>query len=139
VPFQKRDEQHQAAIRRGGYVLADWNHAMGPLAVIIATGSEVALAMAARDLLEAQGIAARVVSMPCTSVFDRQDPAWRSGVLPPGIPRVAVEAGATDGWRKYVGAADDRRAAIGLDTGSGACGCAVRAGITRATRKITLA
>jgi len=75
------------------------------------------VAMAARALLEAQGISARVVSMPCTSVFDRQDPAWRTGVLPPGIPRVAVEAGATDGWRKYVGAADDPRAAvIGLDS-----------------------
>ena len=56
----------------------------------------------------------RVVSMPCTSVFDRQDAAWRAAVLPPGVPRVAVEAGVTDGWRKYVGALDARRV-IGLD------------------------
>jgi len=55
--------------------------------------------------------------MPCTRIFDRQDTAYRAGVLPAGVPRVAVEAGSTDGWRKYVGAADDPRAAvIGLDT-----------------------
>ena len=64
-----------------------------------------------------EGIAVRVVSMPCTSIFDRQDAAYRARVLPPGVPRVAVEAGSTDGWRKYVGAADDRRGAVvGIDT-----------------------
>jgi len=117
VPFQKRDAAQIAAIRRGGYVLADWNGAGAKRAVIIATGSEVGLAMGAREALAADGIAACVVSMPCTSVFDRQDAAYRASVLPPGVPRVAVEAGSTDGWRKYVGAADDPRAAVvGLDT-----------------------
>ncbi len=73
--------------------------------------------MGARDALAADGIAARVVSMPCTAAFDREPPAYRAGVLPPGIARVAVEAGATDGWRDYVGAIDDPRAAVvGLDT-----------------------
>jgi transketolase len=116
VPFQKRDAAQIAAIRRGGYVLADWNGA-GKRAVIIATGSEVAPAMSAREALAADGIAARVVSMPCTRVFDAEDAAYRASVLPPGIPRVAVEAGCSDGWRKYVGAADDPRGAVvGIDT-----------------------
>jgi len=117
VPFQKRDDRQIADIRRGGYVLADWNGTGAKRAVIIATGSEVALAIAAREALAADGIAACVVSMPCTGVFDRQDAAYRASVLPPGIPRVAVEAGSTDGWRKYVGAVDDPRGAVvGLDT-----------------------
>jgi transketolase len=117
VPFQKRDAAQVAMIRRGGYVLADWNGAGAKRAVIIATGSEVGLAMGAREALAADGIAACVVSMPCTSVFDRQDAAYRASVLPAGVPRVAVEAGSTDGWRKYVGAVDDPRAAVvGLDT-----------------------
>jgi transketolase len=71
--------------------------------VIIATGSEVALALAAQRTLAAEGIATRVVSMPSTNVFDRQDAAWKAEVLPAGLPRVAVEAGVTDGWYKYVG------------------------------------
>ncbi|MFX6771191.1 transketolase C-terminal domain-containing protein, partial [Acinetobacter baumannii] len=70
-------------------------------AVLIATGSEVSLALAAQKTLEAEGITVRVVSMPSTSVFDRQDAAWRETVLPRGVPRVAVEAGVTDLWRKY--------------------------------------
>ena len=81
-------------------------------AVIIATGSEVALAMDAKKILDGQGIAARVVSMPCTSVFDRQDAAYRDAVLPKGIKRVAVEAGVTDYWRKYVGL---EGAVVGID------------------------
>jgi len=72
-------------------------------AVIIATGSEVDLALKAQGRLAENGIAVRVVSMPCTSIFDRQDAAYRASVLPPGIKRVAVEAGVTDGWHKYVG------------------------------------
>ena len=116
VPFQARDEDQIAAIRRGGYVLADWN-GQGRRVIVIATGSEVQLALGARDLLAAEGISVRVVSMPCTSVFDAQDAAWRESVLPRGCARIAVEAGATDGWRKYVGAKDDPRAAVvGLDT-----------------------
>jgi transketolase len=116
VPFQKRDDAQIAAIRRGGYVLADWNAVGTKRAVIIATGSEVSLAMGAREALAADGISARVVSMPCTSLFDRQEAAYRASVLPPDVPRVAVEAGSTDGWRKYVGAIDDPRAGVvGLD------------------------
>jgi transketolase len=104
VPFQKRDPAQIAAIRRGAYVLADW--ADTPAAkrvVIIGTGSEVALAMGARDVLAAEGIAVRVVSMPSTSAFDRQDARYRDAVLPRGVPRIAVEAGVSDYWRKYVG------------------------------------
>ncbi|HEV7822066.1 MAG TPA: transketolase, partial [Burkholderiales bacterium] len=115
VAFQKRDSNQTAAIARGGYVLAE---AQGgkPRAVIIATGSEVPLAMGAREQLQKEGIAVRVVSMPCTSLFDAQDAAYRASVLPPGVPRVAVEAGVTDGWRKYVGAVDSKSGAVvGID------------------------
>jgi len=117
LPHQKRPFADTAAtiaaIRRGGYVLAD-----APVlrAVIIATGSEVALAMAAKAKLAEDGIAVRVVSMPCTEAFDRQDAAWRESVLPAGVPRVAMEAGVTDGWHKYAGAVDSGRGAvIGID------------------------
>jgi transketolase len=113
VPFQRRDEAQIASIVRGGYVLADWEAAAARRVVIIATGSEVALAMGARDALAAEGIGVRVVSMPCTSVFDRQDAGYREGVLPRGVPRVAVEAGVTDYWRKYVGLDG---AVVGIDT-----------------------
>ena len=85
-------------------------------AVIIATGSEVPLALGARERLASEGIAVRVVSMPCTEHFDRQDGAYRRAVLPAGVPRLAVEAGASDGWRKYVGAVDDPHAGVvGID------------------------
>jgi transketolase len=100
LPFVQRSAGAVAAIRRGGYVLAE---AAGAKAAIIATGSEVAIALAAQKLLAESGIAARVVSMPCTSLFDRQEAAWRESVLPKGMPRVAIEAGVTDFWRKYVG------------------------------------
>jgi transketolase len=70
-------------------------------AVIIATGSEVQLAMHAQGQLAQQGLAVRVVSMPSTNVFDRQTVAYKASVLPAGIPRVAIEAGVTDGWWKY--------------------------------------
>ena len=100
LPFAPRSPEALAAIRRGGYVLAD---SPGARAIIIATGSEVAIALAARKALADSGLAVRVVSMPCTSLFDRQDAAWRESVLPRGVPRVAIEAGVTDFWRKYVG------------------------------------
>ena len=111
LPFQQRSSEQIANIRRGGYVLSE---AAGgkPQAVIIATGSEVGLAMDAQKKLSEAGIAVRVVSMPSTNVFDRQDAAWQTAVLPTGVPRVAVEAGVTDGWRKYVGL---EGAVIGLD------------------------
>jgi transketolase len=100
LPFVRREKDAVAAIRRGGYVISE---AASPRAIVIATGSEVSIALAAQKRLADAGIAVRVVSMPCTSVFDRQDPAWRDTVLPRGIPRVAIEAGVTDYWRKYVG------------------------------------
>ena len=109
VPFQQRDAAAIDNIRRGGYVLSD---ASAPRAVIIGTGSELQLAMAAREKLAAEGIAVRVVSMPSTSLFDRQDAAYRDAVLPRGVPRVSVEAGVTEGWHKYVGLDG---VAIGLD------------------------
>ena len=118
VPFMPRDPATLAAIARGGYVLADFGASdTERRVVVIATGSEIGLAMSAREVLARDGIAVRVVSMPCTSVFDRQDAAYRASVLPRGVARVAVEAGVTDGWRKYVGALDDPEAGIvGIDT-----------------------
>jgi transketolase len=116
VQFEARDSAQIASIRRGGYVLADWNGTSQKRALIIATGSEVGIAMGARTALANEGIAVRVVSMPCTNVFDRQDSDYRTSVLTVGVPRVAVEAAATGGWHKYVGAVDDGRAAIiGID------------------------
>ncbi|MDD5249696.1 MAG: transketolase [Rhodocyclaceae bacterium] len=110
LPFVARDAATLAAIRRGGYVIAD---AKGEAkAIIIATGSEVDLALKAQTELAAKGIAVRVVSMPSTNVFDRQDAAYKESVLPKGLPRVAVEAGVTGGWYKYVGL---EGAVIGLD------------------------
>jgi transketolase len=100
LPFVKRGAGAAGDIRRGGYVISD---AQSPRAVVIATGSEVSIALAAQKNLADAGVPVRVVSMPCTSVFDRQDPAWRDSVLPKGLPRVAIEAGVTDYWRKYVG------------------------------------
>ena len=115
VAFQKRNAEQIAAIARGGYVLAQAGRG-NPKAVIIATGSEVPLAMAAREQLENEGLAIRVVSMPCTSLYDAQDAAYRASVLPAGVPRVAVEAGVTDFWRKYVGAVDSKTGAVvGID------------------------
>ena len=98
LPFCKRDSIQD--IQKGGYVLSD---AAMPRAVIIATGSEVQLALGAQKLLAGEGIAVRVVSMPSTTTFDRQSEEYRASVLPPGVPRVAVEAGVSDFWRKYVG------------------------------------
>ena len=115
VPACARDAARLASIERGGYVLADFA-GDGALAVILATGSEVGVALAARELLAKSGVSARVVSMPCTEAFDRQTAGWRASVLPPGVARVAVEAGATDGLRRYVGAVDDPRGAVvGID------------------------
>jgi transketolase len=112
VPFNARTGKQIAAIGRGAYVLAD--PASGPpAAIIIATGSEVALAIGAQKSLASAGIAVRVVSMPCTSLFDRQDASYRESVLPRGVPRVAVEAGVTAVWHKYVGLDG---AVIGIDT-----------------------
>jgi transketolase len=112
VPYTARKVDVEA-IRRGAYVIAE--AAGGPRrarAVLIATGSEVTLAIEAQKTLAARNVPVRVVSMPSTTVFDRQDAAWKASVLPEGLPRVAVEAGVTDFWWKYVRAAG---AVIGVD------------------------
>ena len=110
LPFVARDAATTEAIARGGYVLREMVSAR---AVIIATGSEVELALQAQDQLAARGVATRVVSMPCTQIFDAQDASWRAAVLPPDLPRVAVEAGGTATWYKYVGTTG---AVVGIDT-----------------------
>ena len=102
LPHQARDAVQISNIAKGGYVLLDCEGA--PDAIIIATGSEIALAMDAAAALREKGRQIRVVSMPSTDVFDAQDEAYRDAVLPPSITaRVAVEAGVTAGWLKYVG------------------------------------
>jgi transketolase len=111
LPPMPRSPQQIAAIGRGGYVLKD--SAGGPDCVIIATGSEIALAVDAAAALEAKGRRPRVVSMPCMDLFDAQPREYRDGVLPPGVPRVAIEAGTTQGWWRYVGTDG---AVIGMDS-----------------------
>ena len=101
LPHQARSDAQLSAIRRGGYVLHEPTEIAQ--AILIATGSEVSLAMDAARALAAQDIAVRVVSMPSTRRFDAQDAPWREAVLPRGVPRIAIEAGVADFWRKYVG------------------------------------
>jgi transketolase len=98
LPFLKRTPAQLADVARGAYVVRDVRSAR---AVLLATGSEVSVALAAADALQADGIAVRVVSLPSTSVFDRQDVTYKRTVLPDNLPRVAVEAGVTDFWWKY--------------------------------------
>ena len=112
LPFQRRTKQQIADISRGGYVLVDCDGP--PDAILIATGSEVALAVEAAERLAADGRRVRVVSMPCTSLFDAQGDAYRDAVLPPACTcRVAVEAAVPDFWRRYVG---DKGAVLGLSS-----------------------
>ncbi|MBI1773151.1 MAG: transketolase, partial [Burkholderiales bacterium] len=110
LPYQERSAQQIADIQRGGYVLQDVTNAK---AVLIATGSEIELAVKSAAELAQQGIPVRVVSMPCTDVFDRQDAAYKAAVLGKGLPRIAIEAGVTDFWYKYVGL---EGAVVGIDT-----------------------
>jgi transketolase len=105
-PLRRDADENRCA--RGGYVLAE---AEGARATLIGTGSEVAVALAARDELATRGIAARVVSLPCWELFEEQDEAYRRAVLGPGTVRVAVEAGVSLGWERYVG---DGGAMVGL-------------------------
>ncbi len=113
LAHQVRTTEQIAAIECGGYVLRDAKNGKVDT-ILIATGSEVGLAVQAANALEAEGIGARVVSMPCTNLFDRQPQAYRDAVLPPAIrKRVAIEAGVTDFWRKYVGLDGH---VIGIDT-----------------------
>ncbi|MES2068896.1 MAG: transketolase [Pseudomonadota bacterium] len=110
LPYQERSAAQIADIQRGGYVLQD---AANAKAVLIATGSEVELAVKASAELAQQGTPVRVVSMPSTDVFDRQDAAYKAGVLGKGLPRIAIEAGVTAFWYKYVGL---EGAVVGIDT-----------------------
>ncbi|GGK64115.1 transketolase [Amphritea balenae] len=102
LPHQARTDEQLANVARGGYILRDT--AGTPDAIIIATGSEVGLAMDSAEALAAEGKQVRVVSMPCTDLFDKQDAAYREAVLPSSIAaRVAIEAAQADYWYKYVG------------------------------------
>ena len=112
LPYQIRDTETETAIARGGYVLK--NCAGEPQLILIATGSEVGLAMQACEKLTEQGYRVRVVSMPCTSVFDQQDAEYKQAVLPLEVgARIAIEAAHGDFWYKYVGL-DGR--VIGMNT-----------------------
>jgi transketolase len=112
LPFQQRDPGQVADIARGGYVLNDCDG--DPQAILIATGSEVGLAVAAAEELRSEGVRVRVVSMPCTTVFDQQDRDYRDSVLPPAVSkRVAIEAGVPHFWHRYIG---DGGAVIGMSS-----------------------
>ena len=110
LPYMERSTSQVENIRRGAYVLKDVEK---PRVILIATGSEIELAMKSAQQLADEGIAARVVSMPCADVFNRQDQAYKDSVLLKNIPRVAIEAGVSDFWFKYVGLDG---AVIGIDT-----------------------
>ncbi len=113
LPHQPRSAEQIKLIERGGYVLADAEGGT-PDVILIGTGSEVGLAVEAKQALDAAGLKTRVVSMPCTDVFDRQDAAYRESVLPAAVrKRVAVEAGVTAFWRAYVGLDG---AVVGIDS-----------------------
>ena len=111
LPALSRTAEQLARIRLGGYVLRHAD-AKIPQVVLIATGSEVAVAVDAQAALRAEGIAACVVSMPCQRRFDLQAQAYRQEVLPPSLPVVAVEAGHPDLWWKYLGG---NGAVVGID------------------------
>ena len=110
VGFNERTDEQLEGIKKGGYVLCDCDDYK---VILIATGSELDLAMKSCEALKAEGIASRVVSMPCTHAFDRQDQAYKDSVLTPGVKRVSMEAGVTDYWTKYVGLDG---ASVGINT-----------------------
>ena len=110
LPEQKRDEATRKAIAKGGYILEAEEH---PSLVLVATGSEVALIVAAAARLREEGQRVQVVSMPCLDLYQQQDAAYRATVLPKGVPTVVVEAGVTLPWR---GISGDRGTVIGIDT-----------------------
>jgi transketolase len=101
-----------AGVPLGGYILADSPSKTRPDVLLIATGSEVHLALEARERLAGEGVEARVVSMPSTEIFSSRSEAYRAGVLPPGVPILVIEAGVSLGWRSYVGPQID---VIGVD------------------------
>jgi transketolase len=110
VGFNQRTNEQLEGIKKGGYVLSDSDN---PSVILIATGSELDLAIKSSEALKAEGIDSRVVSMPSTNVFDRQDKAYQDSVFLPGVKRVSIEAGVTDFWRKYVGLDG---ASVGINT-----------------------
>ena len=109
--FIKRTKEQIADIRKGGYVLSDSDGKAD--VILIATGSEVDLAINSQSALKDEGINARVVSMPCTHAFDRQEKKYQDSVLTSGIKRVSIEVGVTDYWRKYIGLDG---ASVGINT-----------------------
>ena len=110
LPYQTRTLHQIEQIRKGGYVLSE---SQGPAqAIVIATGSEVSLAISAQHALAEEGISVRVVSIPSTFMFDQQDEEYQMIVLPENLPKIAVEAGVTAYWRKYVGL---RGEVVGVD------------------------
>ena len=109
--FIPRTDSQITDIRKGGYVLSDSDG--NPDVILIATGSEVGLAMDSQAALKEGGVNSRVVSMPCTHAFDRQEKKYQDSVLTPGVKRVSIEAGVTDFWRKYVGLDG---ASVGINT-----------------------
>ncbi|EMR12430.1 transketolase [Methylophaga lonarensis MPL] len=111
IPGRKHDASDFEVMRKGAYILSEANGNAD--VILIATGSEVDLAVKSQEALAAEGINARVVSMPSTNVFDRQDQAYKDSVLTPGVKRVSIEAGVTDFWRKYVGL---EGGTVGIDT-----------------------
>jgi transketolase len=112
LPILAPEVYGKLQVERGAYILAEASKG-DPQLILLATGSEVALALKARERLEQEGIATRVVSMPCVELFDQQDLEYRNKILPPLVKhRIAIEAGATSGWWKYVGL---QGAVIGLD------------------------
>lgn len=105
--LERRRNAHADGLRRGGYVLSDAGDGR-PALIMIATGSELGLAVAAADILRERGVAIRVVSLPCWELFDAQPQAYRDAVLPPAVrARLAIEAGTSQGWHRYVGDAGD--------------------------------
>ena len=112
LPTLDRSVFAASDVARGAYVLADTDGE--PDVILVATGSEVSLALAAREELAAEGIGARVVSMPCSELFDRQPQSYRDEVLPPAVkPRVAIEQASALGWARYVG---DSGAIVAMNT-----------------------
>ena len=105
----RRTRDMYASVSKGAYVLED---AANPQVILIGTGSEVSVALGAAKLLAAEGIRARVVSFPSWKLFEEQSAEYKASVLPAGVPKLAVEAGATLGWWKYVGQDGD---VVGLD------------------------
>jgi transketolase len=110
LPHMPRTPEQLESVARGGYILS--NGDTPPAVTLIATGSEVQLAVGAARELDKTGVSARVVSMPCTQAFDRQSADYRNHVLPPTGARLVIETGATGGWWRYVGARGD---VVGID------------------------